>query len=292
MNWTQQISAELKAIHDAPTVDVAAESGDLGAEKNASTAFMSAAGSNSCEGMPVTYAEVYLQIYGPYRGEVPADSTVARAWAGITRNLMATMTAGWRRTHPLHAEDWMRRLLRHHRIAFSSCPHATPGKWKDTNVWIHTRAGELLETPPPEEVESLLAMGFTYAQTAPTLWRRSTMLEFLVVRIHPFRDGNGRVSRIVGNEWTPRLRIATEPYFQEYINGLRSIEEDLHAAPWLRTLATFHRHGADMGQRPLPRTIETWSDRGWIVDEWHSENYRPPLLRERQGNTQRSHATR
>jgi fido (protein-threonine AMPylation protein) len=51
----------------------------------------------------------------------------------------------------------------------------------------------------PEEVEGTLRAGWAVTDTLDDPFHRAVMMAFVVAEVHPFDDGNGRISRIMMN---------------------------------------------------------------------------------------------
>ncbi len=97
---------------------------------------------------------------------------------------------------------WLDRvILDLHFDACSFQPEANPGRWRTGGVGITGNDGRLVyQAPDAEEVSTLMAEVIDFlAHSKPDLHVvvRAAMAHLHVVSIHPFRDGNGRISRIV-----------------------------------------------------------------------------------------------
>lgn len=97
-------------------------------------------------------------------------------------------------------------LLRHaHRILMTGVrgEHADPGNFRDTQNWIGSAGGGIEDAsyvpPPPEHLAQCLDEFESYlrqANTFPPLVEIAC-LHYQFEAIHPFRDGNGRVGRLL-----------------------------------------------------------------------------------------------
>jgi Fic family protein len=83
---------------------------------------------------------------------------------------------------------------------------------------------------------------------------------FLVAEIHPFEDGNGRVSRLVMNAELSRTglhRIIVPTLFHpQFVDCLRKLTRDNEPADYARSLSKMARWCAQFDYRDLDGVIE------------------------------------
>lgn len=78
---------------------------------------------------------------------------------------------------------------------------AAPGKYRNVqNYVVNSVTGDIIYTPPPPEevsgmMETLVEWLNSEKETHPVLV--SGISQFQLVHVHPFRDGNGRISRLL-----------------------------------------------------------------------------------------------
>lgn len=156
---------------------------------------MSVESSTSIEGFHVSPEEALALVSG---GEQPDPEDV---------NRMAVACYGRAMDHVgVMAGDpaflWLDRVLLD--LHFDACHfqrEANPGLWRTGPVGITGDDGQLVyEAPPAVDTPTLMGEVIDWLQNgdldAPVVVR-AAMAHLHVVSIHPFRDGNGRVSRIV-----------------------------------------------------------------------------------------------
>ncbi len=120
-------------------------------------------------------------------------------------------------------------LLRHrHASIMGGRPEVMPGVFKTAR----NRAGDTVFVEP-ELVPGTLAKGFEMMQALPSPFARAVFMAFLVSEVHPFADGNGRLSRammnaelIAGGE---RRILVPIVYRDDYLGALRRLSR--HADP-------------------------------------------------------------
>lgn len=100
----------------------------------------------------------------------------------------------WRDTVPPFGSDFPEALAKRHAILMEKRPESGPGHFKTEP----NRAGNTWFVEP-SLVRSTLIEGSSLARSLPEGLPRAIYYAFLVSEVHPFMDGNGRISRIVMN---------------------------------------------------------------------------------------------
>lgn len=115
-----------------------------------------------------------------------------------------------------------------------------PGKFKDKP----NRAGDT-QFVNPENIQGTLEQGFQRYLNLPPGFARAAFMMFLISEVHPFIDGNGRISRIMMNS---ELFIAAHStiiipnvYRDDYLLSLRALSRRDRPEPLLRMLARAHK---------------------------------------------------
>lgn len=153
-----------------------------------------------------------------------------------------------RRTPRTFAE--FERLLKHrHATIMGARPDKHPGQYKTQQ----NRAGST-DFVAPDLVRGTLDQGFKALLSLATPFQRAVFTMFLVAEVHPFSDGNGRLSRIMMNAelvsaGEQRIIVPTI-YRANYLAALKAISNRTSAEPLVRTL--------DFAQR-FTRAID-WRD--------------------------------
>ncbi len=151
--------------------------------------------STAIEGFHVS-AEEALALVG---GEEQADPTdvdrMAVACYGRAMDHVAVMSRD-------PAFRWLDRVILD--LHFEACyfqPRASPGLWRGGPIGITGNDGRLLYVgPDAQDVPALMAETVAWLQEGDLdahVVVRAAMAHLHVVSIHPFRDGNGRISRIL-----------------------------------------------------------------------------------------------
>ena len=122
---------------------------------------------------------------------------------------------------PTDVDDLIDILKVRHGILLSERPDKRPGQFKEKP----NRAGAT-DFVLPEFVEGTLVQGFDVYQSLPAGILRAIFMHFMISEVHPFDDGNGRLSRIMMNSELvsqDQCKLII-PIVQRdsYLNGLRS----------------------------------------------------------------------
>ncbi len=140
-------------------------------------------------------------------------------------------------------------------------PEVLPGSFKQRA----NRVGGITFVQP-ELVRGTLIEGFRLLRTLPTGMARAAFVLFLVSEVHPFADGNGRVSRLAMNAELSAAgfcRVMIPPVFRdEYMSALRALSANANPTPIWRML--------DRAQRWV--SAVEWSDRELTLEAIERSN--------------------
>ena len=110
--------------------------------------------------------------------------------------------SSFRDTLPPPGSGFLTGLQERHRTMLSRRPEASPGELKTQTNWAGTT--QFVE---PEFVRGTMEAGSQIALTIPEGLARAIFYAFLISEIHPFVDGNGRLSRLTMNAELSRLGL-------------------------------------------------------------------------------------
>lgn len=119
-------------------------------------------------------------------------------------------------------DDFLDGLGRRHRHLMAARPEADPGRLKE----VSNRAGTYVFVAP-NEVVGTLRRGWELLDSLGDPFGRAVMAMFVVAEVHPFRDGNGRLARLVMNAelsaaGQSRIIVPTV-YRGEYLSALTAL---------------------------------------------------------------------
>ncbi len=122
---------------------------------------------------------------------------------------------------PADAAELIDILKVRHGLLLAERPDKRPGEFK-----LKPNKAGRSDFVLPELVEGTLVQGFDVYQSLPVGLRRSIFIHFMISEVHPFDDGNGRLSRIMMNSelvsQDQHKLIIPIVQRDSYLNGLRS----------------------------------------------------------------------
>ncbi len=165
-----------------------------------------------------------------------------------------------------------------------------PGLWRTGPIYVTSPNGgpPAYEGPPGDDVPELMAETVAWLEAGNLdehVVIRAAMAHLHVVSVHPFRDGNGRVSRIVQSLVLARDGLLSpefssiEEYLgqhtREYYSVLRDVQAGSYqpgrdATPWLRFCLAAHIDQARYRLQQIAQATTRWAaleqlleQRGW-----------------------------
>lgn len=162
----------------------------------------------------------------------------------------------WRETVPPLGSDFPKELAARHRIMMEKRPEATPGEFKlEPN-----RAGGTWFVDPAR-VRGTLIEGSELAKSVPEGLARAIYFGFLVSEVHPFADGNGRLSRLIMNAELSRTgesRIIIPTLFhEEYVDCQRQLSRHNDPEGLVRALSLIQGWTVAFDYNDIDKLIET-----------------------------------
>lgn len=228
-------------------------------------------GSNSIEGYHVSVEDAVAAM----DGDEPADARL-EDWQAISgyRRAMTYVLQLAEDDHFEYSPGLIRSL---HFMMTEYSLEAGPGLWRPGPIWIRNDAtGEIVyEGPDGEEVPGLideLLEQLDRTKDAPSMVR-GAMAHLNLAMIHPFRDGNGRMSRclqtlilardrILAPEWSSieeYLGVNTEAYYRilgQTGQGAWNPQNDTR--PWVRFCLEAHYVQATSVLRRVRESEKIW----------------------------------
>lgn len=207
------------------------------------------------EGNDLTFQEVAKLIEGQNITATDRDIQEVINY----RNVVSYLEEAKQTTIPFsYSEELVKKV--HQLTTFKIIPESDVGKYRRQQVVLkNTRTGEIAHRPPPAiEVPYLMADLIDWANTPdskeihPAI--RSAILQYILVAIHPFIEGNGRVSRAFA-----MLPLYVEGYD---IRRLFSMEEyfDRNAELYYNTIQATHELSSDIFKRDLTSWIAYFTE--------------------------------
>lgn len=229
-------------------------------------------GSNSIEGYDVSVEDALAAI----GGDAPTDAG-EEDWNAVSGYRRA-MTYVLQLAQDQHFEYTPQILRSLHFMMTEYTLDASPGLWRPGPIWIRNDAtGDIVyEGPASEEIPGLieeLVDDLSRDDQTPVLVR-AAMAHLNLVMIHPFRDGNGRMSRCLQTLVLARDQIlapqfsSVEEYLgrntQSYYKVLQQVGgENWHpqhdARPWIRYCLEAHFIQASSVLRRVTESGAIWT---------------------------------
>jgi fido (protein-threonine AMPylation protein) len=146
---------------------------------------------------------------------------------------------------PESSEQFLELLKARHRAILEHRTDKNPGIWKDLpNVAGNTRFVE------PALVEGTLLQAFDLYRALPYALARAIFMQTAVSEVHPFTDGNGRLSRVMMNAELTRANecriIIPTVYRDDYISALKAFSQNRETDPVIRMLERAQAFTASM----------------------------------------------
>jgi Fic family protein len=229
-------------------------------------------GSNSIEGYDVSVEDALAAI----GGEEPTDAR-EEDWNAVSGYRRA-MTYVLQLAQDEHFEYTPQILRSLHFMMTEYTLDASPGLWRPGPIWIRNDAtGDILyEGPPADELPALvqeLTSDVSSDGETPAMVK-AAMAHLNLVMIHPFRDGNGRMSRCLQTLVLARDQILAPQFssIEEYLGrntqsyykvlqevGSESWHPEDDARPWIRYCLEAHFVQASSVLRRVKESEEIWT---------------------------------
>lgn len=136
---------------------------------------------------------------------------------------------------PISASDFLNILKARHAYIMKERPEKHPGKFKDTP----NRAGNTYFVEP-KNVIGTLSRGFEIYELLNEGLPRALFMHYLISEVHPFNDGNGRLSRIMMNAELVKadlIKIIVPTVCREnYLGGLRRVTRDQYFQTYCKVM--------------------------------------------------------
>lgn len=228
-------------------------------------------GSNSIEGYNVSVEDAIAAIDGADLAE--AHLLDAQAVSGYRRALTYVINLA-RDEHFEYSAALIRSL---HFMMTEYSLDAWPGRWRPGPIWVrHEASGDVVyEAPEHEMIPDLIGELVTELNTeavTPAMVR-GAMAHLNLVMIHPFRDGNGRMSRCLQTLVLGREKILAQELssIEEYLGrntaryyevlaevGRGAWNPSNDARPWMRFCLQAHYVQAESVLRRLRESEQMW----------------------------------
>ena len=167
---------------------------------------------------------------------------------------------------PGTAENFLDLLCERHRKMMAFRPEANPGHFKTRD----NRAGES-HFVRFDAVRGTLRKGFEMSRALRHPFARAVFLMFAVSEIHPFADGNGRISRIVLNSVLTaagEAKVLVPTVFRtDYIGSLRRLTRNGDPAVLVEAMRRLQDFSARLSAEDFDRLKSTLEQSNAFCDD-------------------------
>ena len=161
---------------------------------------------------------------------------------------------GWANQTLASGEPVLAQLKARHAHQMAQRPEVGPGVFKTAS----NRAGNT-EFVSPRLTRGTLVEGSRILPTVPAGLARALLAMFIVAEVHPFNDGNGRLSRLVMNaelSVTGCCRIIIPTLFrEEYLDCLRVLTREGDPMPYISAMQKIQRWTASFDYDDIDQVI-------------------------------------
>jgi len=241
------------ASHLQARAPVTIENRDTTQSRRASGAFIEAYFSNFIEGTEFAVDEAAEIVF---EGRIPQ----ARPEDGhdVLGAYVQLMELGARSTSALDADAFVEELRERHRRLMQARPSVQPGVFKIRS----NKAGDT-DFVAPDRVEGTLREGLSIFKTLKDAFSRAAFIHFLISDVHPFNDGNGRLSRIMMTKellagGLSRIVIPTV-YRGDYLDSLRALSRRNDPKIFVRSLEFCQGVSAACSEEAADAAVQTWA---------------------------------
>jgi fido (protein-threonine AMPylation protein) len=232
-----------------------------GREAAINTAFIEAYFSNYIEGTHFLIEEAEEMVF---EGKIP-EARPKDSHDVLSTFRQLSDISGLRRL-PSNADDFVSALKARHKLLMGARSEDLPGQFKPTR----NKAGNTVFVEP-HLVIGTLKQGYKLLQGLREPFARAVFVHFLVSDVHPFLDGNGRVSRIMMTselEAGGLSRVVIPTVFRnEYLNGQRSMTRFSDPAANFRAIDKAQEITAKITEDDRADFLNLWASTYAFVEE-------------------------
>lgn len=226
---------------------------DTTSARKRSGAFIEAYFSNYIEGTEFLIDEAVAIVF---EGRMPA----ARPEDGhdVLGTYLQLVEMEERRPETIDPDAFIDEIRERHRRLMDGRDSIKPGTFKEKA----NKAGSTIFVTPDRVIGTLKA-GVGLLQTVTDEFSRAVMIHFLLAEVHPFNDGNGRISRIMMTKQLigaglSRIVIPTV-YRGDYLDALRALSRSNNPSILVRSLQFCQQISAVCASDTTEKAIEEWA---------------------------------
>lgn len=230
-----------------------------------SSTFMEAYFSNYIEGTRFLVGEAVNIVF---EGRIPVNRP--QDGHDVLNGYEQLMALGGRSIREASFEDFIEEIQGYHRELMRQRPEIAPGRFK-------AKANQAGETTfvAPDLVHGTLHQGFPILKGMDDPFARAVATHFLIAEVHPFEDGNGRLSRLMMTKelTTSGLSHIVVPtvFRSDYLDALRALSRRGDPEILVRSMEFCQRVSAACSAETVDAAIENWArSYGFCEDQKHA----------------------
>ena len=236
----------------------------------ANAAFLEAYFSNFIEGTRFTVGEARDIVRA---GRIP-DGRLADALDVLNTHAQVTGLDASARM-PRDAARFVEGLRERHARLMAHRPEVRPGAFKERP----NRAGNTVFVAP-DLVEGTLRAGHELLEALDDPFARAVLLHYLIVDVHPWNDGNGRLARIaMGCELSAgglARAIVPTVFRDDYVGGQRAMSKRSDCGANFRAIDRAQAVAASIAQDDLDACIGLWASTMAFVEAGRNARLEDP----------------
>jgi hypothetical protein len=226
---------------------------DTSPERKTAGAFMEAYFSNFIEGTEFLIGEAVEIVF---EGKMPEDRP--QDGHDVLRVYQQLVDLGGRSASMIDADTFIDEIQERHRRLMDARPSVKPGAFKTKS----NQAGDTTFVDP-SLVRGTLREGIMLLRSLSDPFSRGLFVHFLLSDVHPFNDGNGRLSRIMMTKelvsaGLSRIVVPTV-YRSDYLDALRALSRRGEPLIFVRSLEFCQRVSAACSAASLDGAIDAWA---------------------------------
>lgn len=198
--------------------------------------------------------------------EIVFDKKVPAARPKDAHDILGTFelvsNVGEMRRTPKTFDEFIDAVRRRHATMMAKRPEVSPGEFKREP----NRAGDTVFVHP-DYVRGTLRKGFELSRDVDAGLSRAIFVMFLLSDVHPFKDGNGRIARVMMNSElvavTQSTIIIPTVYRDDYLQALRALTRRNRPAPLVQALTRAQRF-SHLEFSPYPAVLAELTRRNWF----------------------------
>ena len=173
------------------------------------------------------------------------------------------------------AEEYILNLQRIHHKIMGQRPDFQSGEFKT----IPNVAGSTAFVAP-EMVRGTLLEGSGIIQATDDPFSRAVLAHYLISEVHPFVDGNGRISRIVKSRELVSHglshAVVTTAFRDDYLNGLRVLSRRNNPDIFVRSILKCQEVSAACVSEDFEEALDLWAGSNAFLEDGRNVDFSAP----------------